>query len=252
MGSGGAEAVQEAAGRCVQVEEADRLRPGVAEAVHRPGRRGDERPRPGDTRLVSDVELNLALEDVEAVGVVWVRVRVDALELGTERHLDRGELRQVAEDPVRARLVLERLGLIAPGEDGVREGPATVRRWLVLVEAGVLAAAKLVAEAAGRRVHVEEDRGCRARIAEGVDGVRRGGREGARACDENRALGAEHELDLTLEDVERVGVVVVNVRLGPLLAGLVPKPRHDHRLEVGEDPQRPLGPVRGRLALAGR
>ena len=65
-------------------------------------------------------------------------------------------------------------------------------------------------------------------------------------------LWAERELDLALEHVERVRVVVMDVRVRALLARLVAEPRDDQRLELGEDPQRPLGPVGGRLALAGR
>ena len=76
----GAQAVDEPTGWCVEVEEADRLRPCVAEAVHSPGGCGDERSGAGDVRLVPDAELDLTVEHVERVGVVGVGVRVDALE----------------------------------------------------------------------------------------------------------------------------------------------------------------------------
>ena len=46
--------------------------------------------------------------------------------------------------------------------------------------------------------------------------------------------------------------MVVDVRVGTLLAGLVAEPGHDHIVELGEDPQRPLRPVGDDLALAGR
>ena len=99
---------------------------------------------------------------------------------------------------------------------------------------------------------VEEDRGRVAHVAERVDDIRRCGGEGSGQRARGLPLGAQRELDLALEHVERVRVVVVDVRVGALLAGLVAEPGDDQRLEVGEDPERPLGPVRGRLALAGR
>ena len=68
----------------MQVEKADRLGLSEVEAVHSVGRRGDEGAGSGDARVVVDAELDLALEHVEAVGVVGVGVRVDALEAGLE------------------------------------------------------------------------------------------------------------------------------------------------------------------------
>ncbi len=44
------------------------------------GRRGEEHARAGAERLVSDGELELALEDVERIGVVVVDVRLDGAE----------------------------------------------------------------------------------------------------------------------------------------------------------------------------
>ncbi len=44
------------------------------------GRRGEEHARAGAERLVTDRELDLALEDVERIGVVLVDVRVDGAE----------------------------------------------------------------------------------------------------------------------------------------------------------------------------
>ena len=112
--------------------------------------------------------------------MVVVGVRVDALELRLERHLDRGQLRQVAEDPVQARLVPDRLGLAGPGEDGVGERPAAVGRRVVLVE-GRVAPADVVAEARRRDVEVEEDDGRVARVAERVHDLRRRSGERHRA-----------------------------------------------------------------------
>jgi len=248
----GTEAVDEPAGRGVQVEEADRLVAGHAEPVHDVGRGRDEGSWAGDARLVPDEELDLPLEDVEAVRVVGVGMRVDALEGRAEGHVDRGQLWEVAEDPVRARFVLVRLCIAGGGEDGVRERTSSVRRRVVLIEAALPAAAQDVAEAGGRRVDVEKDRGRVARVAKGVDDVGRRGGEGSGQRAHGLLLGAQRELDLALEHVERVRVVVVDVRVGALLARLVAEPGDDERLEVGENPECPLGPVRSRLALAGR
>jgi hypothetical protein len=246
-----AQAVDEAARRRVEVEEPNRLRAGDAKAVDGTARRGDEGSWACDARLVADPELDVAFEDVERVDVVGVGVRVDALELGLEGHVDGSQLRQVAEDPMRARLVHERLGLIRPGEDSLGKRPAAVGRRVVLVEIDVLAA-DVVAEAARGRVEVEEESDRIACIAEGVDDVGRRGGEAARGRADGFELGAERDLDLAFEHVEGVGVVVVDVRVRSLLAGLVAEPRHDHVGELGEDPQRPLGAVGDRLALAGR
>src|SRR5262249_42801028 len=161
-----------AAGRSVKVEETNELGPGVAETVDRARRGRDEGARTGDARLVPDPELDRPGEDVEGGDGNAVRVRFDAFELRLEGHVERGEVRQVGEDPVHARLVLERLGVVGPGEDSVRERAASVCGRVVLVEAGVVAPAELVPEAQRRRVEVEEDDSRVAGVAEGVDDVR--------------------------------------------------------------------------------
>jgi hypothetical protein len=247
-----AEALEEAAGRGMEVEEADGLVVRQLEAVDGPRRGRGERARPGDARLVSDPELDLAFEHVEAVRVVAVDVRVDAFEAGTEGHLDRAQLRKVAKDPVRTRLVLERFRVGRGRENRLLERPPSVRRRVVLVETGFALAAHDVPEARRRRVDVEEDRGGIARVPERVHHVRRRGRERPRSRAHRLLLGPERELDLALEHVERVRVVVVDVRLGAFLARLVAEPRDDQGLELDEDAQRPLGPIGGRLAFAGR
>ena len=248
----GAEALEEAAGRSVEVEEADRLVGREVETVDAVRRGRDEGARSGDARLLSDAELDLAFEHVEAVGVVGVCVRVDALEARAKGHVDRSQLREVAEDPVRTGLVLESLGFGGVGEDRLVGVAPAVGRRIVLVEPGLAAPAEHVPEAHRRRVDVEEDGGRLARVPERVDDVgrRRGEDPGCRA--HRLLLRAERELDLALEHVERIGVVVMDVRVRALLARLVAEQRDDQRLELGEDANRPLGPVSGRLALAGR
>src|SRR3954470_20385361 len=54
-----AQAVDEPAGRSMEIEEANRLSIRVAEPVHGAGRGRDECPWTGDARLVSDAELDL-------------------------------------------------------------------------------------------------------------------------------------------------------------------------------------------------
>ena len=146
---------------------------------------------------------------------------------------------------------LERLGRVGPGEDGVGEGPAAVRRRFVLVEVADLAA-DVVAEARRRHVQVEEDHGLGARVVKRVQRVRRRGREHARQRRQHLPLGPERQLELAVEHVEGVRVVVVDVLLGPVLAGCVAEPRQDQLVELAEDAERLLRPVGNDLALAGR
>ena len=71
--------------------------PGVAEAMDDAGRRGHVRAGRRAEHLAADRELGLALEHVERVDVVVVRVQVDALERGAEAHVDDLELGQLGE-----------------------------------------------------------------------------------------------------------------------------------------------------------
>ena len=246
-----AQAIDEAGRRRVEVQEPDRVGIGIAEAVDAVGRSGEERARTGHTRLVADPELDLALERVEGVDVVGMAVRVDALEGGLKRHVDDGELREVAEDPVRPYLTVKGLGGLGGGEHGIRERTSSVSWDVVLVEMGALAP-NVVAEAARRNVEVEEHRRRLARIPKGVRAAGRRPREAAR-CHENRLeRGAERDLDLAVEHVEGIGVEEVDVWLRPLLAGRVSKPRDDDLLEVDQDPEGLLPPVDGDLAFSRR
>ena len=251
MGSvASAQTIDEAA-RGVDIEEPNRLGPGVAEAVDAVSGRGDERARSREARRVADAEFDLPFEHVKRVDLGGVRVRVDALELGQEGHLERRELRKVTEDPMRAGVGAEGLGRVGLGENGIRERPSAVARRVVLVEVGVLAA-DVVAEAARGRVEIEQDPSRVARIAEGVHDVGRRCGEAAGNRAHRLELRAERHFDLALENVEGVRVVEMDVGLGPFLTGLVAEPGHDHVVELGEDPQRPLRPVGDGLALAGR
>ena len=195
-------------------------------------------------------EVALAVEDEEGVDEVVVRVRVDAFELGHERHLEDGKLGQLALDQVRGRLVADGLALAGPVEDRIRERPAAVFGWIELVEVLTTLAAQHAAEAHARRVDVEKLGGRVARVPEGVHDVRRSGSERAGAAAHLRHLGAEAELDLAFEHVERVRVLPVHVWVRAFLAGLVAEPRDDDLREVAEDRDLPLGPIGGLLALA--
>jgi len=81
--------------------------------------------------------------------------------------------------------------------------------------------------------------------------VRRRAGEGFRSAFEPRDLRAEAEVDLSLEDVERVRVLAVDVGVRAFLAGLVAEERDDQLVELAEDRDRPLGTIGGLLAFAG-
>ena len=183
--------------------------------------------------------------------MIGVCMRVNALEIGSESHLDHGELGQLGLDAVGGIRVLDRLTGARGPNDRVFERSASVFGRLELIEMFVAAAAEDVAEAHARRVNVQEDRGCVARVAEGMHDVRRRAGERLRSGGDSLDIGAEAEIDLSFQDVERIGVLPVNVRIRAFLAGLVAKPRHDQLLELAEDSQCSLGTVGGRLAFTG-
>src|SRR3954466_10774013 len=85
--------------RRMEVEHADLDATG-AEAVLDVRRNREERAGADAVPLAVLEELDLALEDVERVGVVGVGMRVHALEVGREGELERLDVRQLGEDTV--------------------------------------------------------------------------------------------------------------------------------------------------------
>lgn len=88
-------------------------------------------------------------------------------------------------------------------------------------------------------------------VPERVGDVRRGGDEGAGRQPDRLPLGAELEVERTLEHEERVGMAAVDVRVGTALARFVPSLGDRDRVEARFDPNGPLGTVGDDLALAG-
>ena len=100
---GGAEEVGEVGVGSVDVEEANSAAARVRERVDDAGRRDDRRPGGGDDAgLAADGELELALEDVEGVGVALVVVRARARVVRAGVVLDQAELGPRDLDEVRA------------------------------------------------------------------------------------------------------------------------------------------------------
>ena len=120
-----------------------------------------------------------------------------------------------------------------------------VRRRLVLVESRVLPA-QVVPEAARRCVDVEEARGRVTRVAERMDDAARDEHERPRRHPERPAL--ERDLELALENEERVGVVVVDVRARTELARPVLELAQRQLFGVREQRHSAAGTVGDRLA----
>ena len=85
-----------------------------------------------------------------------------------------------------------------------------------------------------------------------MNDVGRDGDEGAGWRCDGLQVGADPESELTLEHVERVRVLPVDVGLGAAFSGLVASPRDVEQLMSQEQPDSSLGLVHDGLALAGR
>jgi len=77
-----------------------------------PWRRGEEHARAGAERLVTDGELDLALEDVERIGVVLVDVRLDWSESRVGPELEDLDLVTLVPDADLTPRTLELLALV--------------------------------------------------------------------------------------------------------------------------------------------
>jgi hypothetical protein len=86
--------------RRVDVEHPELAVTGVSEAMDGADRSGDVRAGTGAHDVGADRELRLALQHVEGIDVVGVRVRLDSLEVRAEAQLDYLELAKLGQDAV--------------------------------------------------------------------------------------------------------------------------------------------------------
>jgi hypothetical protein len=110
---------------------------------------------------------------------------------------------------------------------------------------------QIVGEPTARRVEVEEAGASGPIVPERVGDVLRGGNERAGRQPDRLPLGAELEVERTLEHVEGVGMAAVDVRVWTALARLVPSLGDRDRLVTGFDPNGSLGTVGYDFALVG-
>jgi hypothetical protein len=116
----------------------------------------------------------------------------------------------------------------------------------MLVEVRVLPA-QVVAEVHRRRMEVEAARVRRAVVVEAVDDAGRDQEERSRR-DGGRSV-AKSECELSLDDDEPVGVMVMDVGLRSTFAGAVEELRHRELVSVHEQGRTPPGPIGDRLAF---
>jgi hypothetical protein len=107
-----------------------------------------------------------------------------------------------------------------------------------------------VGESLAGRVKVEVAERLVAPVPEAVDDERRHPRERPRRHDHALVLDAESDRQLTLEDVEEVGVMAMDVQVGALAAWAETRPRPVQRLVVGEDLDPPVRRVGDDLAAS--
>ena len=151
-----------------------------------------------------------------------------------------------------------RFALPGKTDDRLLERSPTVCRGRVLVEAvrvpvaAVAACSQHVGEARVGRVDVQEGHLFGALVGEGVHDT--GGRREERPrrpTNHVRLVGPDPERDLAAQDVEGVGVRLVDVALGAVLVRRIAKPRQRERLAVDEQPEGLFRRVGHGLALAG-
>src|SRR5207247_4313634 len=142
----------------VDVEQPRTLRPGVRESVHDTERRRDEATGPEAERLVFDLELGLAGEDVEGIDLVVVGVPRWAFEARLELELDQRDLLTPDLDRRDTCLRLEPFALTGREEDRVVRGRPTAGGNVDAVETARFAAVarpQMVGKAAVRSMEVK-------------------------------------------------------------------------------------------------
>ncbi len=133
--------------------------------------------------------------------------------------------------------------------------PAAVLGRVVLVvreRAAVAQRAQIVREASTRRMEVEVAHLRVAVVPEPVDNERRHVCERPRRHEDRLVLDAEPHGQLTVEDVEEIGVVVMDVQVCADGVRPEPRPRRMQRLVVRQDLDAPVGRIADQLALAGQ
>jgi hypothetical protein len=180
--------------------------------VHDTGRRSDVRTGSEAKSLVADEELGLAFEYVERVDVIVVGVRVGPFEAGLELELDERELFASDLDRRNPVLALQTFAFSGQEEDGFGSGAATARRSVDAVETARLTAIPLLeipCETSVRRMEVQEP--CTRCAPETVDDLPRSA--DARARRQHLVLVVDEDSESALEDVKRIRVLPVEVRI---------------------------------------
>jgi hypothetical protein len=200
----------EVTARRVNVEQPCAVRSRVRKRVHDAERRSKVRAGSQAKPLVADEKLGLSFEHVERVDVIVVGVRVRPFEAGLELELDQRKLFAPdldRRDPV---LTHETFAFARKKKDGFGSWAAAARRSVDAVEAAGLPAIaflQIPCEAPIRRMEIEEPSPRRA--PEPMHDLRRSA--DARARRQHLLLVVDEDREPTLEDVERIRVLPVEV-----------------------------------------
>ena len=139
-------------------------------------------------------------------------------------------------------------------DDGLARRTAAVlgRRVLVVGErAAVPHRAQVLGETVARRMEVEVADFRIGSVAEAMDDERRHARERSRGHADRLTLEPEPHGELALEDVEAIGVVVMDMEVGAFAVRTEARPSDVERVVVGEDLDAPVGRIADHLSLAG-
>jgi hypothetical protein len=215
--------------------------------VHDADRCSDVRADSEAKPFVLDEKLGLSFEHVERIDVVVVGVLVGPFEAGLELELGQREL--VATDLDRRDSVLahETFAFAGKKKDGFGSRAATAWRGVDAVEATGLTAIALLqipCEATARCMEVQEPRTRSA--PEPMHDLRWSA--DARARRQQLLLVVDQDRELALEDVERIGVLPVEVRIRSRASVREVRLRDAELVEVRLDDD---SSAEERLALAG-